>query len=152
MFLCDFCEYICPEQMIALQLNNEIVWIGKPQAVMSSEYWDYTVDTIDLAVATFQPKYCCEEHSWNNLLINIKKSTYSVSIEGFRHLCYEIYKDDWLSSHTGEAFIGMQPVTYEEFISNEYSDMDIMKQLLVDGMLQFYTKLEGGLADEVSDG
>lgn len=144
MFLAELCNSIYKDQSVALRLNGGIVWTGKANAVAMSDYRDFEVESIDLAVTTFQPKHCGPERSWNNLLIDIKEATYIVNIEGFKRLCYAIYLEDWNSSHMDDEFFSMKSADYDEFLDNEYCDPELMGNLLADGMRKLYTKLRGG--------
>ena len=142
MYLNELCDSVYKDQMIALRLNGEIVWTGKANAVAMSDYRDFEVESIDLAVTTFQPKHCGPEHSWNNLLIDIKEPTYKINASGFRRLCYAVYLEDWKLSHKDEEYLSMLPADYEEFLENEYSDPEQMNLILSDGMWDLYEKFK----------
>lgn len=143
MTLEEFTKNLFGDQLIALCNASaaNVVWLGTAASAAKSVYAYSQILAIDLADAKFQPKHLTRANYWNIIFIQIVDST--LNSDGFKHLCYAVYLNYWEEMHVFDC--GMEPVCYEEFLSDEYKDSEVMKEILSPSLFEQYIKMKEGV-------
>lgn len=143
MTLEEFTKNLFGDQLIALYSTSaaNVVWLGTAASAVKSVYAYSQILAIDLADAKFQPKHLTRADYWDIMFIQIVDST--LNSDGFKHLCYAVYLNCWEEMHVFDC--GMEPVCYEEFLSNEYKDSEVMKEILSPSLFEQYIKMKEGV-------